>query len=40
MNKLVTPVLRKAADEVEMFGFNEDCKVHKFYQCLVDQGIE
>lgn len=38
LNKLVTPVLKKAADEVEIFSFGEECQVHKFYQCLVDEG--
>lgn len=40
MNKLVSPVLKQASREIEAFGFNEDCQVHEFYQCLVDQGIE
>jgi hypothetical protein len=39
LNKLVTPVLQKAAEEVEIFSFGEDCPVHEFYQCLVDEGI-
>lgn len=40
MNKLVSPVLKQASIEIEAYGFNEDCQVHEFYQCLVDQGIE
>ena len=38
LNKLVTPVLDKAAEEIEIFSFNEECKVHRFYQCIVDDG--
>ena len=40
LNKLVTPILERATEELEVFSFGEECKVHKFYQCLVDEGIE
>jgi hypothetical protein len=27
-----------AANKVEVFSFGEECQVHGFYQCLVDEG--
>lgn len=38
--KVMKPVLESLELELEVMSYDEDCKVHEFYQCLVDNGIQ
>lgn len=37
--KIMRPVLKSISQEIEYNTPTDDCKVHKYYQCLVDNGI-
>jgi hypothetical protein len=37
--KVMRPALAIAQNEFEAFSPTDDCKVHKYYQCLVDNEI-
>lgn len=39
LGKIMRPALEMAYNELEMMSPSDDCKVHKYYQCLVDNGI-
>ena len=37
--KIMRPAIESFQNELEAFEPGEDCQVHKYYQCLVDNGI-
>ena len=39
LGKIMRPALEMAYNELEFMSPPDECKVHKYYQCLVDNGI-
>ena len=37
--KIMRPAIESVYNELDAFEPSEDCQVHKYYQCLVDNGI-